>query len=86
MLVVEMGVLAFALQKIAEHVFINQVLWNAVVHTLTRSPLMMISFFGQAFINTEITVQMLIVGFGIAGIFMMKDMMRSTQTLLRHNA
>jgi hypothetical protein len=50
----------FAAHKIAEYVFVNHVLQNAIIHTFSRSPLMIFNYFFHAFMNTENMVQMFI--------------------------
>lgn len=65
------------IQKIAEYVFVNNVLQNAVTHTFTRSPVMFADFFFRALINTEIMVQVLLLASALAAFLFAKDIRRS---------
>jgi hypothetical protein len=80
-LLLEILTVWFATVKIAEYVFVNQVFYNATIHTLSRSPFMMINFFFRAFMNTEMLVQLLIAASCIGGSLIMRDLLRSSRAL-----
>lgn len=77
MLSLEAGVITFVLYSIANQVFVNNVLRNAVAHTFSRSPVMLADFFFHAFLNTEFIIQFFLVAFGIFGILLFKDARRA---------
>lgn len=79
-LVLETAVVAVVAQRMAEHVFVNKVLENAVLHTFARSPVMIVPYFVQAFWSTGIVEQVLIVGAIAFSFLLMRDLVRSTQT------
>lgn len=86
-LVFETAAVWFVLSKVAEQVFVNRVLQNAVIHTFSRSPLELPSYFIRAFFNTEVLVQALMVGLIAAGIFLGRDLARASSALLpRHRS
>ena len=77
LLLLETTAVWFAVQNIAEHVFVNNVLQNAVVHTFSRSPVMIIEFFFRAFLNTETLVQLFILASLVVGTFIARDALRT---------
>ena len=76
LLLLETTAVWFAVQNIAEHVFVNNVLQNAIVHTFSRSPMMIIEFFFRAFLNTEVLIQMFILASLVVGAFIARDALR----------
>ncbi|TSC72906.1 MAG: hypothetical protein G01um101470_260 [Parcubacteria group bacterium Gr01-1014_70] len=82
LLLVESAAVAISTRELAESVFFNHVLQNAVVHTFSRSPASLADFFFQAFLNTEIVVQLLVAGSLLVGIFLMRDALRTLRTLV----
>ena len=62
LLILETVAVAFIVRQLAESIFFNHVLQNAIVHTFSRSPVMMIDFFFRAFMSTEGIVQILLLG------------------------
>lgn len=77
LLLLETTAVWFAVQNIAEHVFVNNVLQNAVIHTFSRSPVMMLEFFFRAFLNTEVLVQMFVLASIVVGTFIARDALRT---------
>lgn len=77
LLLLETTAVWFAMQNIAEYVFVNNVLQNAIVHTFSRSPIMMLEFFFRAFLNTEVLVQMFVLASLVVGIFIARDALRT---------
>lgn len=78
-LILETAVVAMVAQRVAEYVFVNKVLENAVLHTFTRSPFMIVPYFAQAFWSTGIVVQILLAGAITFSFLLMRDLARSTQ-------
>lgn len=80
-LALEAAAVWFVLTKMAEQVFVNKVLQNAVVHTFSRSPFEFPSFFIRAFFNTDVLVQTLIMALLTAGILLVRDLTRTSHLL-----
>lgn len=84
-LALEAAALWFVLAKMAEQIFVNKVLQNAVAHTFSRSPFEFPSFFIHAFLNTETLVQTLIIALLTASILLARDLARTSSALIpRH--
>lgn len=81
LLVLETAVVALIARQLAESIFFNQVLQNAIVHTFAHSPVMMAGFFFRAFLNTDIMVQLLVAGSLLVGMLFMRDAFRTFRAL-----
>ena len=79
-LALEAAVITLVVYKVADQVFVNNVLRNAALHTFSRSPLMLVSFLFRAFLNTEVMVQLFLIAFGIVGALFLKDIRRVLQS------
>lgn len=80
------GVLmATVLYTLAERVFINHMLQNAALHTFARSPSMFAYYFFRAFLNTEILVQILVVGSLLFGTLIARDLWRCRPVFLNRS-
>lgn len=77
LLVLETVAVALVVQQLATNVFVNHVLQNAIIHTFSRSPVMMADFFFRAFLNTETLVQMLVLGSLVVGMLLARDAART---------
>ncbi|TSC70049.1 MAG: hypothetical protein G01um101470_900 [Parcubacteria group bacterium Gr01-1014_70] len=80
LLLLETVAVGFIVRQLAASVFFNQVLQNAIVHTFSRSPVMMADFFFRAFLNTDIAVQLLIAGSVLMGMLFLRDAGRTLRT------
>ncbi|OGZ54071.1 MAG: hypothetical protein A3H64_00480 [Candidatus Ryanbacteria bacterium RIFCSPLOWO2_02_FULL_45_11c] len=81
LLVLETLAVMLIARQLAESIFFNQVLQNAIVHTFTRSPVMMADFFFRAFMNTDTIVQLLVAGSLLVGVLFAWDAFRTFRTL-----
>jgi len=80
LLVLETVVVAIIARQLAESIFFNQVLQNAIIHTFARSPVMMADFFFRAFLNTDTIVQLLVAGSLLVGMLFAWDAFRTFRT------
>ena len=80
-LLLEAMAVAFVVRQLAASIFLNSVLQNAMVHTFTRSPIMIADFFFRAFLNTNTLVQLLVLASTLMGILLMRDTLRAFRTL-----
>ena len=80
LLVLETVVVAIIARQLAESIFFNQVLQNAIIHTFARSPAMMADFFFRAFLNTDTIVQLLVAGSLLVGMLFAWDAFRTFRT------
>src|SRR3989338_2926600 len=81
LLVLETVVVAIIARQLAESIFFNQVLQNAIIHTFARSPVMMADFFFRAFLNTDTIVQLLVAGSLLVCMLFSRDSFRTFRTL-----
>ncbi len=77
LLALETLVVMLVVRQLAESIFFNQVLQNAIVHTFSRSPIMIIDFFFRAFLGAESTVQLLVAGSLLAALLFARDTLRA---------
>lgn len=80
LLILETVAVALTVRQLAESIFFNHVLQNAIVHTFSRSPVMMIDFFFRAFVGTESTMQFLILGSTLIALLFARDTFRAIRT------
>lgn len=77
LLIFETAAVTLIVRQLAESIFFNQVLQNAIAHTFSRSPFMIADFFIRAFLNTDTVVQLLVAGSLLVGAFILRDALRS---------
>ncbi|OGZ46557.1 MAG: hypothetical protein A3J54_02595 [Candidatus Ryanbacteria bacterium RIFCSPHIGHO2_02_FULL_45_13b] len=82
LLTLETLAVAFIARQLADSIFFNHVLQNAIVHTFSRSPVMMADFFFRAFLNTDIMIQFLIMGSVLVGILFLRDTVRALRAFI----
>ncbi len=80
----ETVVVYVAVTQIAQHVFVNRVLANAVLHTFSRSPVTILDYFANAFMNSEIAVQAMLMGSIVLAGFMLRDIVRASRLFTSH--
>lgn len=81
-LILETAVVAVVALRVAEYVFVNKVLENAVLHTFARSPFMIVPYFARAFLNTGLVEQILLAGSLTFAFLLVRDLMRSAQAFV----
>lgn len=79
-LIIETVAVAFVVRQLAESVFFNHVLQNAILHTFTRSPFMIVDFFFRAFLHTEGLVQILFLASLLVAVLLARDTLRIVRT------
>jgi len=77
LLVLETAAVALIARQLAESIFFNHVLQNAIVHTFSHSPVMILDFFFRAFISTESIVQILMLGSLLVASLFARDTFRT---------
>ncbi|OGZ44499.1 MAG: hypothetical protein A2719_05245 [Candidatus Ryanbacteria bacterium RIFCSPHIGHO2_01_FULL_45_22] len=82
LLVLETAAVTLIVRQLAESIFFNHVLQNAIVHTFSRSPVMMIDFFFRAFIGTESAVQFLMLGSLLIALLFARDALRAIRAFM----
>lgn len=80
LLVLETAAAGFIARQLAEYIFFNHVLQNAVVHTFSRSPIMIVDFFFRALLHTDIAVQFLLAVSVFMIILFLRDAARTIRT------
>lgn len=82
LLILETAAVALVVRQLAQSIFFNHVLQNAVVHTFSRSPVTIVDFFFRAFLNTESAIQLLVLGSILVGMLFARDALRTLRAFL----
>lgn len=81
-LAIETAALYVIVSKVSELIFVNRILANAALHTFSKSPTALGSYFMNAFLNAEFLVQTLLVASIAALFFATRDLIRAKNFML----